>query len=196
MAHNSSESHDSAGSHADAGSHAPHGGETLATLYAVYFLLMVLLVVTVAMAYYLDSIHASTLSTFCAMFIAIVKASFVVLIFMHVRHSSKLTGIYVVAAFFWLAILLVYSAVDYVGRLEDPNHNLVQRSVVAVVHVPGEASESSMVESPMAGANGADNSPGNVSPGNVAGNVAGNGNNGSSTPPATGDATPATVPGQ
>jgi cytochrome c oxidase subunit 4 len=129
--------HDDQKSHPHGDPHAaPHGGETLATLYAVYFILMGLLVVTVAMAYYLDSIHASTLSTFCAMFIAVVKASMVVLIFMHVRHSSKLTWVYVVAAFFWLAILLVYSAIDYAGRVEDPNHNITQRSVVAEVHAP------------------------------------------------------------
>ncbi len=35
---------------------------------------------------------------------------------MHVRFSNRLTWVFSTAAFFWLAILLVFSLADYASR--------------------------------------------------------------------------------
>jgi cytochrome c oxidase subunit 4 len=44
------------------------------------------------------------------------KAALVVLYFMHVRYGSNLTKIVVVAAFVWLALLLVLAMSDFLTR--------------------------------------------------------------------------------
>jgi len=51
-----------------------------------------------------------------ALTIACTKAVLVILFFMHVRYSSKLTMITVAAGFFWLLILIVLSLSDYISR--------------------------------------------------------------------------------
>jgi len=51
-----------------------------------------------------------------AMGIALTKASLVVMIFMQVRHSSRMVKITVVAGFLWLAILFGITLSDYFSR--------------------------------------------------------------------------------
>lgn len=51
-----------------------------------------------------------------ALTIACTKAVLVILFFMHVRYSSKLTMITVGAGFFWLLILITLSLLDYISR--------------------------------------------------------------------------------
>jgi cytochrome c oxidase subunit IV len=82
------------------------------TYLQVFAALMVLLVVTVAVAY----VDLGRLSLPIAMLIAVAKAMMVVLVFMHVKFSSRLTQLIVVSAFFWLGILLVLTFSDYISR--------------------------------------------------------------------------------
>ena len=79
----------------------------------VFAALMVLLVITVAVAFY---VHAGNLNLFIAMVIATIKAALVVLFFMHVKYASRLTKIFVAAAFLWLGILFVLTFADYLTR--------------------------------------------------------------------------------
>ena len=51
-----------------------------------------------------------------ALAIATIKAICVILIFMHVKDSNRLTKITVLAAAFWLAILLVLTMSDFLTR--------------------------------------------------------------------------------
>ena len=51
-----------------------------------------------------------------ALVIATIKAVFVVLFFMHVKDSDRLTKITVAAAAFWLGILLVLTMTDFLSR--------------------------------------------------------------------------------
>jgi cytochrome c oxidase subunit 4 len=51
-----------------------------------------------------------------ALTIACTKAVLVILFFMHVRYSSKLTMVTVAAGFFWLLILITLSLSDYISR--------------------------------------------------------------------------------
>ena len=48
--------------------------------------------------------------------IASAKALLVILFFMHVLHSSKLTWIVVLSAAFWLAILMSLTLTDFASR--------------------------------------------------------------------------------
>ncbi len=51
-----------------------------------------------------------------ALTIACTKAVLVILFFMHVRYSSKLTKVTVAAGVFWLMILITLSLSDYLSR--------------------------------------------------------------------------------
>jgi len=51
-----------------------------------------------------------------ALSIAVIKAVLVILFFMHVRYSSKLTMVTVGAGFFWLLIMITLSLSDYLSR--------------------------------------------------------------------------------
>jgi len=51
-----------------------------------------------------------------AMGIAIIKGTLVVLFFMHLRYSSRLTQVVAVAGFFWLLILFGFGMSDYLSR--------------------------------------------------------------------------------
>jgi cytochrome c oxidase subunit 4 len=51
-----------------------------------------------------------------ALTIAVIKATLVILYFMHVRYSNKLTIVTVCAGFFWLLILITLSLSDYLSR--------------------------------------------------------------------------------
>jgi cytochrome c oxidase subunit 4 len=51
-----------------------------------------------------------------ALIIATVKATLVVLFFMHVKESSRLTKVTVTSGVFWLGILLVLTMTDFLTR--------------------------------------------------------------------------------
>ena len=55
-------------------------------------------------------------NTIVAMTIAITKATFVVLYFMHVRYSARLVWVIVASALFWLAIMFALTFSDYLTR--------------------------------------------------------------------------------
>ena len=56
------------------------------------------------------------LNTIIAMTIAVTKATFVVLYFMHVRYSSRLIWVIVASALFWMALLFAFTFSDYLTR--------------------------------------------------------------------------------
>lgn len=84
--------------------------------FGVFTLLMVFTALTVFVAKFdLESVWGP-LNIIVALTIAIVKATAVVLIFMHVKWSSKLTQVIIIAGLFWLAILLIMTMTDYLVR--------------------------------------------------------------------------------
>ena len=87
------------------------------TYASIYIALMVLLVLTVV-ASYINLGHGMNLAV--AMTIAIVKSVLVILFFMHVRQSTKLTWVYASAAFLWLAIMFALTFSDYFTRSITP----------------------------------------------------------------------------
>jgi cytochrome c oxidase subunit IV len=80
--------------------------------YLVFAALMLLLAGTVGVAY----IHLGRLNVFAALTIAFIKATLIILYFMHVRYSSRLLWVFVAAGFFWLGIMFALSFSDYLTR--------------------------------------------------------------------------------
>ena len=56
------------------------------------------------------------LNAVVALTIAVVKATFVILYFMHVRYSSRLIWLIISAALFWLVIMFALTISDYWTR--------------------------------------------------------------------------------
>ena len=82
-------------------------------MYVMVFLaLMVLTVVTVAVAYQ----DFGVLNDVVALAIAMTKALLVVLFFMHVKYSTRMTSLTAVAGLIWLAILIALTLNDYLTR--------------------------------------------------------------------------------
>ena len=89
-----------------------------ARAYVVVCAVLILLtVLTVAVSFF-DLPGALHLA--CGLAIGLCKATLVVLFFMHVLISPRLTWIVVVVTAFWLSILLVLTLADYVSRGEMP----------------------------------------------------------------------------
>ena len=59
---------------------------------------------------------SGVLNALVALTIAVIKATAVIMIFMHVRWSSRLTQVIVVASVFWLLIMLSFTLSDYFTR--------------------------------------------------------------------------------
>jgi cytochrome c oxidase subunit 4 len=82
------------------------------TYFLIFALLVVLTLVTTEVAYF----NFGLFNPVIALTIAVVKATFVVLFFMHLKYSSRLTMIVGGAGIFWLGILLVLTMSDYLAR--------------------------------------------------------------------------------
>jgi cytochrome c oxidase subunit 4 len=84
----------------------------LRTYFLVFLALMAGTAVTVWVAFF----DLGALNNVAALAIAVVKASLVVLFFMHVAHSTRLTKLVVVGGFFWLLLLFLFTLADYMNR--------------------------------------------------------------------------------
>ena len=82
--------------------------------YALIFGLLLLLTLSTAGIAFIDL--GGELNSIVALTIAIAKALLVILFFMHVRYSSRLTWLFVGAGFFWLLILLTLTMTDPLSR--------------------------------------------------------------------------------
>ncbi len=82
------------------------------TYYLIFAALMVCTYLTWQVAYF----DLGPLNTIAALAIAVFKAVLVVLFFMHVKYSTRLTWIVVVSGVFWLGILLALTFGDYLTR--------------------------------------------------------------------------------
>ncbi len=78
----------------------------------IFSLLMVFTAVTVGVSY----LDLGPFNTLVAIVIAVTKMMLVVLYFMHVRYSTRLTWAVVAGGFFWLALLLLLTLGDYLTR--------------------------------------------------------------------------------
>lgn len=82
----------------------------------IYFAIFAALMVLTAMTVWVAFIDLGSLNALVALGIAVIKATLVVLFFMHVKYSSKLTWLVVASGFVFLAIMLVLTMSDIVSR--------------------------------------------------------------------------------
>jgi cytochrome c oxidase subunit 4 len=82
------------------------------TYLAVFGALMVFTAVTVAAAF----VDLGAFNNLVMLGIAVAKATLVVLIFMHVKYSTRLVPVVAVGAVLWLLILFGLTMADYVSR--------------------------------------------------------------------------------
>ena len=85
---------------------------TLKTYFIVFAALLVLTALTTGAAF----VNLGAFNVAVAMSIAVVKALLVALYFMHLRHSSRLILVFVIASLAWLGHLIVGSLWDYLTR--------------------------------------------------------------------------------
>jgi cytochrome c oxidase subunit 4 len=80
--------------------------------YAVFAALIVGTALTVAVAF----VDLGPLNNVLMLGIAMTKALLVILFFMHVRWSTRLTWVVVASGFFWLLILFGLTMMDFLTR--------------------------------------------------------------------------------
>jgi cytochrome c oxidase subunit IV len=96
-------------------------------IYFMVFASLIFLTALTTLAAYVDldkvfGYKTIPLNTIVALAIAVCKASLVALFFMHVKYSSHLIRLVIVAGLFWLAILITLTMSDYRTRnLHIPN---------------------------------------------------------------------------
>ena len=85
----------------------------------LYWLIWGILIVCTVLTAVVATVDLGKFNTVVALGIATFKASLVVLIFMHVKYTSeKMTKAILLAAVFWLLLLLVLSLTDYSSRTQ------------------------------------------------------------------------------
>src|SRR6476620_6300556 len=82
----------------------------------LYVLIVSALFVGTVLTYYIAKIDLGIWNPVVALTIAVIKAVLVILFFMHVFYSNKLTKLTVAAGFFWLMIMITMSLSDYLTR--------------------------------------------------------------------------------
>lgn len=82
----------------------------------IYALIFAALMVGTAITVLAARVDFGPMNIFIAMAIAITKATLVVLYFMHLRYSERLTQIFAAAGMFWLVLLIALTWADYFTR--------------------------------------------------------------------------------
>jgi cytochrome c oxidase subunit 4 len=82
----------------------------------VYITIFVALMVMTALTVFAAFVNLGSFNAPVALAIAIFKATLVILFFMHVKYSSRLTKLTVATGLFFLVILLTETMMDYASR--------------------------------------------------------------------------------
>jgi cytochrome c oxidase subunit IV len=100
-------------------SRTPHpftGGSHHIMPKKIYFLIFAALLVGTAVTVQAAFIDLGPLNTLVALAIAVIKATLVVLFFMHVKYASTITKLVVVSSIVWLGFLFFITLSDYLTR--------------------------------------------------------------------------------
>jgi cytochrome c oxidase subunit IV len=81
--------------------------------YTIFAILLFCTYLTVQIAF----LDLGVMNTVAALAIATFKAMIVILFFMHVKYSTRLTWAVVIGSVFWLGILLALTMADYLTRV-------------------------------------------------------------------------------
>ena len=84
----------------------------------VYFVIFAALIVMTVITYFAARVDfgSEAINTIIALAIAVTKAMLVILYFMHVRYSSRLTWVVIASGFLWLFIMIGLTLCDYLSR--------------------------------------------------------------------------------
>jgi cytochrome c oxidase subunit 4 len=93
-------------------SEASHHIVPIPVYIGVFLALIVGTIVTTLVAY----IDLGPFNVVVALFVAVCKATLVILFFMHVKYSPKLTKLVVISGVFWLMLLLTITESDLLTR--------------------------------------------------------------------------------
>jgi len=88
---------------------------------SLYVAIWAALMVGTGLTVFAASVELGIFNIVVALLIATIKGTLVVLFFMHLRYSTKLTMITVVAAIFFLLIMFSLSMTDYLTRAWSTN---------------------------------------------------------------------------
>ena len=83
---------------------------------SMYYMVFLALVVGTILTYLAALVDLGPLNNVVMLTIACVKATLVVLYFMHLRWSTNLTKLVAVSGFFWLLIMFSITMSDYLTR--------------------------------------------------------------------------------
>src|SRR5262249_38577798 len=95
--------------------HNEHAGEHIVPK-KIYFIIFGLLMVFTFLTVFVAQYDLGRLNVIVALGIAVTKALLVVLFFMHVKYSKRLTRIAIFGGLFWFAIMVVLTLFDYRTR--------------------------------------------------------------------------------
>ncbi|HUR34938.1 MAG TPA: cytochrome C oxidase subunit IV family protein [Vicinamibacterales bacterium] len=83
---------------------------------STYYLIFLALLVGTALTWWVATIDLGAMNNVIMLTIAVTKATLVVLFFMHVKYSPKLTWTVILGSVFWLLIMLGLTMNDYFTR--------------------------------------------------------------------------------
>ncbi len=92
---------------------------------SLYYLIFLALMVGTALTWWVATIDLGAMNNVIMLTIAVTKATLVVLFFMHVKYSSKLTWLVVGGAVFFLLILIFLTLNDYLARGWSSSYGLM-----------------------------------------------------------------------
>jgi len=81
-----------------------------------YLLIWAALLLLLFLTWGVSRLNLGPFNLVAALGIAILKMALVILYFMHVRYSSRVTWIFVAAGFIWLLIMIDLTMSDYLTR--------------------------------------------------------------------------------
>ena len=94
---------------------------------AIITTLLILTGLTVAAAF----VNLGRFNIFVALLIATIKATLVVLIFMHAKYAPERTKLVIIAGIFWLALLLFMTLSDYASRVDYRGVNYPMTQIIS-----------------------------------------------------------------
>ncbi len=116
--------------------------------YMVFLALMVGTGLTVAAAF----VDMGAMNNVVMLLFAAIKASLVILFFMHVVDANRLTKVFVAGTFIWLLVMFAFTFTDYMSReWTQMSRGWVENPTVPREHAAGIAEETAKVNSPSTG---------------------------------------------
>jgi cytochrome c oxidase subunit IV len=154
MAHSTTHAHRpdplrpaSVGGPEEAPSHPHQQGPSLMFYFWVFVTLIVLLFATVAAAFIPH--QGGFFNVGIALAIAAIKATLVILFFMHVVDANRLTKLFVAGTFIWLVVMFAFTFTDYMSReWTQMSRGWVENPTVPRSHLAGVAEEAAKVNPP------------------------------------------------